>query len=1693
MFYFSVILNIFTFSIICYALHKFMNKEFRIGFLLIILKYILPFMSTFFFLPIFFTLLSIFDCTENELGIKTSFYSDNLKCNTIFFYFNCLISPISLIFFVLICFLVVSIYYEYALDAQKKVLSKTTSIPDVFFLFSKIFLSVIFIGFDGRIEVHYFLIFSLIFFSSFTLYLNFTYERYNEKLLNFIHQFLSLTFFWSSICLLIGRFTINTEFNSCFGLFLTVEPILCVILFFRKNHLTDFLYIIGKEKSVKDILNHIQNFLYLLNNKNEERESELLLNSYIEIYENSCILNDCPLKRYISLVKKGLEGNSCLLEHADTLFNYSINKFPDSIELKFAYSLFLLKKLKKRKKAAEFLSSIKTLSPSIEEEFIIFRCNRILEDNLSDLHEDDNENVDIVKELKFRNYYKNFIDLIEEASSLYITFWNQLLDSYNTDNENVNQLNNCGTKINRIIKEIEYLINEMKKIKANHITYVKIYYEFLSKILCDKKKCLQYKNLISEIDDVLHKKIQPEFKNININVLNKNDYYQYIVVSGIPEKFGIIINASLGVGEIFGYELKHLIGNKLDILIPDNFQFQHNKLLKKKIKDFKKICNDQEMKNNIQAKEINTFGKTKSKYLTELSMKVILYQSEYNELFFISSISRDNSFYHTNNDHNKQQSCCILTDTHLIIKNFTPNSSIILGITSDMMNNNIEITYYIRDIYEEFLKLAVEMGQLTPQQKLNLKKNIIMKNYSTSTLVSWKKSDLMESFYVSTRIVDIIKRTNSKIIPNNNVQELFFYLTVKEQLINNKIVGYFFKLEKPSNDDIKYSKLYKLSDIKYKTINKNFSSSILKSNIESPSNKSNLNISADFIPSSNTNLKLDVQTLNYKLSKKINTSTITHFVKDKFLSKVEKEKLNLISKKNEEDDEDDEEDDESEENDEESEDSIDFKKSQIHILNSKKLIDKSPGRKSMKDIPIEPTNNDEYYKINFKKIKFFEYNYKNNKIYEKEDYEKKSQVEKRINDYPKKNNENKEKQKLEKEKELKEIKKSKIEIKINLGFDVNEEDDNDFIIEQIEAALKKEEKQRSIIILKLNSLISFLIFILMTIISMIYLKNGINIIKKCSNLVFNSGNIMGYNEEAIFYIRELTLLYNENYTSFPSRFNREKYINLVINNLLNIFEKIDSMIAYNSAVDIDLSKETKYEVSERIYLISNIKNDLSILNTSNYLNSVLIELSMDIFNICNKLLNEIISTDPDVFHFLRNSLNQVGEAFYTQIDVYIKEMNKQTKKIKMTSTLGFICIIVFIGLIYYLITKAYYIVSQKKEKYIEVFFDINLDIILTSLERCENYYKKIKGEMDIEYDEQEQNDQMTNNNHQLHNQINQKQKDKNLKRTLRAKALSQRLLIKILFFAIILGIFYIVIFIMFFNFLNSSYINVKYYENECYCENEYHLIFNSLREAIFDRNSLIFNLDVNEYLLKELEDLYLKRRKLNEYMNFYRKSLPNNFYERFSEVLEMEACDLKLDDYFENEDECLFFMNNATKYGLDLTASYFVEEVRFVDQIRRYVYSTIENVKNLTLMGTNYYIQNLSSDTDELEKNSMFDPINLFNEDMLKDLSIFYRNFIIPLYTKLRVINIISINENLNDILSLFTVFFIVYISIFSAAFFFYWIPFVNNLNKVLYKTKNLLSIIPKEVLMNINSIYSLFGLEEMNLNNEKEKNNQTK
>ena len=441
-------------------------------------------------------------------------------------------------------------------------------------------------------------------------------------------------------------------------------------------------------------------------------------------------------------------------------------------------------------------------------------------------------------------------------------------------------------------------------------------------------------------------------------------------------------------------------------------------------------------------------------------------------------------------------------------------------------------------------------------------------------------------------------------------------------------------------------------------------------------------------------------------------------------------------------------------------------------------------------------------------------------------------------------------------------------------------------------------------------------------------------------------------------------------------------------------------------------------------------------------------------------------------------------------------MKKQTKHIKILNCFIYFSIIFFIGIAYFLLSTSYFKVSQKKENYIEVFFDINIEVIKSSLERCEKYYyKKFKGQNKQENQEEHRfslndNDSISSNtSHIPHFQTSQKNIDKNIRRKLRAKVLARKLIIKILIFLILLGIFYTILFYIFIRFLSHSYIYVKYYEQECICENEYHLIFNGVREMFFDENSEMFKMNVKEYLYKELEQLYVTRRKTNNYMNQNRLKLPSNFYEKFMAISIVKPCDLRLDDYFLNEDECFFFMNNATKYGLEITASYFVEEIRYADHFRRsLLFNKNITTYNLTLLGTKKYYEYYPKDPVKEKEFINEDPIHFFNSKTLNDLSIFYRNFMLPLYTQLRVINVDSIIDNLENIYFNLTLIFVLYMGIFFLIFVVYWVPFVHNLNQVLFRTKNLLSIIPKEVLMNINGIYSLFGIEDICLSNNEKK-----
>jgi hypothetical protein len=138
------------------------------------------------------------------------------------------------------------------------------------------------------------------------------------------------------------------------GIFFVTEPIFCFIILLKNNK--NFHRLINNFKhqnSPDDLLSHIKTLIYLIDNKDVDRISFVTLKGYIVLYEENCTLKDCPLKKYNNSIKYGNDGKAFLFQHIELLFSICLSKFPNSIEARFSYALFLLQKMNKRKHANE--------------------------------------------------------------------------------------------------------------------------------------------------------------------------------------------------------------------------------------------------------------------------------------------------------------------------------------------------------------------------------------------------------------------------------------------------------------------------------------------------------------------------------------------------------------------------------------------------------------------------------------------------------------------------------------------------------------------------------------------------------------------------------------------------------------------------------------------------------------------------------------------------------------------------------------------------------------------------------------------------------------------------------------------------------------------------------------------------------------------------------------------------------------------------------------------------------------------------------------------------------------------------------------------------------------------------------------------------------------------------------------------
>ena len=93
------------------------------------------------------------------------------------------------------------------------------------------------------------------------------------------------------------------------------------------------------------------------------------------------------------------------------------------------------------------------------------------------------------------------------------------------------------------------------------------------------------------------------------------------------------------------------------------------------------------------------------------------------------------------------------------------------------------------------------------------------------------------------------------------------------------------------------------------------------------------------------------------------------------------------------------------------------------------------------------------------------------------------------------------------------------------------------------------------------------------------------------------------------------------------------------------------------------------------------------------------------------------------------------------------------------------------------------------------------------------------------------------------------------------------------------------------------------------------------------------------------------RKDSFSYMNSVRSKLPYDFINKYNDVLKQPPCYFKTNDYFEDDEECTSYMNETTKFGYLVMNSYFIEEIRFVNQLYNVIIDINLPIINLTLIG----------------------------------------------------------------------------------------------------------------------------------------------
>ena len=1635
-----------------------------------VLAFFFSFLSNFAFVPILRVLTSVYYCDTKS---NVLLYLNSMKCWGNKHIVLVCIASLSLYLYLSTIFL----YYYIVCDFNKKsytIWAKRTSECDIMLIIVKIALC----GIDTIYSNEGYHLFVLIISFSLCLYTALSYhinKPYNNKTIMSLYIMISYSMSYCFFVLIISCLLEDDAFNG--GIFLCIVGLIVIVfyslVFYQKRGIDYELIMINPimAKHQNDIITNAA-IIERLCDEDQVRKSIVILRGYIKKCEEECHDKNCYLKQYLRTKNKIL-----LYKHIERIFTIGILKFPMSVMLRLTYAEFAVSRLKQLTKAAKEIEKIKSYcEPSLSNEFVIYQIEREIsvKKELDTIDSKENASTNLVS-VAYANIKNTLKEKIIAIVNNYILFWNSLIATNQDIIKDLKKLSDIGNQIALLDDEIKMLYDSIQKINTHDKEINKLYAKYQKDIL----------NKVTQVATNDHDSITSLFSesedNVEIEISNMTQFLgkdsKVILVSGDKYNFGTITNCSLSICALFGFTKDELVGQKLNLLIPDIMYDLHMKILNQRVNKLKtsKIDNNEV---GLSYKEVNTYGINKAKYLLPIKLRVALTFTELEQTLFICELAMNKEEFDSN-----LLNCFVLTNRYFIIQNYTANSEKMLSIHSNHLNGACDLTLGIKELNESYLRHVVDHNLLDHdnKSKIEYKRNLLLSQYSQGTKITWKNNKTFEESIVhSSKHKKIVQSPvnefnwsssgNLSLFKQSSTSNVNYIMTVKEITMMGQSIGFIFQFE-----EIKK----KLQSSKNSILSRKISTKKIRVSKSSKNvlERKDEKIKNDFVPHTKNGLfYIDYSDLSYKMKNKSNISVnYKEKIKQAAMRKIEK--LNQLHNKAH--------------SESDSSDSSYFSESNSEEIEEEKDFNSSKEQKELLEINIEnvPMKAD-YYKVDLTKVKLMLYDYEKNRVSEKEN-KKETQIDKVINDEIEKTKKILDTKKgIDRQKSLSNkaniFKKSSLVLNaINSATTtplLEPEEimmNSEILKKQITYLINRKDSHSSVLILKIATFLIVLCVIGEISVFSFFLFHSLTKGDSYLHLITSSNLFFREMIMAVYHVRELTLLYNVNYTTIYDS-NRTNYINNQTEALFEIYQRMVNAQKTIQFFEEIVSKKTFHELNNKTVVNS-------VLFLHQYQSSITISLSTSIslienaiLKICQTSIQNLTPMNYDVYYFITNALNANFLICITESEMFTSDFSAHLNHNNKVSFI--ICIVSWVLNIFFLkvFRKLFKKVIAKRESYIQVFYDIDNITLLSSLQNCENFLLLMTSKKQFYLQSGDSSSSFLSNKSDEDNKSKQKSNYHKAHNKKQKKCLLRYLIwiFSLVFINIIITVIY------FFQFISKvSYQGlIALLTKSSQLEIDSLLAYNICREHIFNSDSQYLYTPLENFTLSYLHGLYQLNAERKKIILQKINRINDEYYDIYYQLFHTNICDFSTDffELYDNASNCTSYADNTIENGLDIVLTYYFEEIRNV----YYRYVKLQDLKNeynfeynLTLMGTDKEKELWPQGARQQRLYMVAHPIGIFNKENNLQIHFLLRYIISPSFDKMRSY-IEEIGEYLKE--SLLKIYISTYSLLLILIIFDYllgWKIYETQIEEEIYKTKKMLAIIPIEALVKVKNISSLLGI----------------